>query len=107
MKVGDTKPESTRGVKITRESRMYLSSGNSIPCSIRAVIRGAPGEPLRVKIWMTPVAASAPNRVEAAPPRVISIRSISVVSRSDSADDCSPPVPAEVAWSLSTLTPST
>ena len=106
MKVPVTSPDSTRSGKITRVSKMYLSSGYSSPCSMRAVTRGAPGEPFRVKIWMTPVAASDPKSVEAAPPLVTSIRSMSVVSRSDSAEDCSPPVPAAVDWSLSTRTPS-
>ena len=86
---------------------MYLVSGISIPCSTRAVILAVPGVPFFVKIWITPVAASDPNSVDAAPPLVISIRSISEVSKSDRADDCSPPVIADVAWSLSTRTPST
>ena len=102
-----TSPDSTRPGKMVRVSKMYLSSGISMPCSMRAVMRGAPGVPFFVKIWMTPVAASDPYSVDAAPPFVISIRSMSLVSRSASAEDCSPPVPAAVDWSLSTRTPST
>ena len=100
-------PDSTRSGKMTPMSKMYLSSGISMPRSTRAVILGAPGVPFLVKIWITPVAASDPKRVEAAPPLVTSMRSMSLTSRSESAEDCSPPVPAAVDWSLSTRTPST
>lgn len=60
MKVPATSPDSTRSGKISRVSRMFHSSGCSMPCSTRAVNRGAPGVPFFVKIWMTPVAASEP-----------------------------------------------
>ena len=85
---------------------MYLSSGESNPCSIRAVTRVRPGVPFLVKIWITPDEASEPYSVLAAPPFVTSIRSMSLVSRSANADDCSPPVPLAVLTSLSTRTPS-
>ena len=86
---------------------MYFSSGTSTPCSTRTLICGVPGRPLRVNTWITPFAASEPYSVLAAPPRITSTRSISDVSSSASADDCSPPVPIAVAMSLSTRTPST
>ena len=68
MKVSVISPDSTRSGKIRPMSKMYFSSGISIPRSTRAVIRGAPGVPFFVKIWITPVAGVRPERASM-PPR--------------------------------------
>ncbi len=86
---------------------MYFSSGLSDPCSMRAVTRARPGRPRLVKIWITPVAASDPYSVLAAPPFVISTRSMSEMRMSAQAEDCSPPVQLAVISELSIRTPST